>query len=241
MADNNELSSPSYANWLGGLKSRVQQVQTKAAVSVNRELLSFYWELGCDIIEKQRTATWGTGFLKRLSVDLSSELPDIKGFSYRNIRLIRQWCHFYLEHFPNLATSCCQIKNNTQSVENKQIENSIISDEAITQQAVAQLPESILESITSIPWGHNIAIISKCSSLKEALYYISQTLIRKNIGAILLGKDNASIKKETPGPLNRKRSRKGSRGQRSQNGHICWISQTFCIRNRQLTVGGAYS
>lgn len=30
--------------------------------------------------------------------------------------------------------------------------------------------------ITQIPWGHNIAIISKCKNLKEALFYVRNTL-----------------------------------------------------------------
>ena len=38
---------------------------------------------------------------------------------------------------------------------------------SIGQQAVAQL--------TAIPWGHNLAIISKCRSHAEALYYVQQT------------------------------------------------------------------
>jgi predicted nuclease of restriction endonuclease-like (RecB) superfamily len=42
-------------------------------------------------------------------------------------------------------------------------QNSVIS-----QQAVGQ--------ITQIPWGHNIAIISKCKSLTEAIYYVHNTM-----------------------------------------------------------------
>ncbi|GHC62253.1 PDDEXK nuclease domain-containing protein [Roseibacillus persicicus] len=186
MAESNDLSSPSYAQWLGELKDRVQQVQTKAAISVNRELLTFYWELGCEIIEKQKSATWGSGFLKQLSIDLSNAFPSLKGFSYRNIRLVRQWCHFYLEHSPNLATSCCQIKENSQPVENETLTELATACGQFGQQAVAKLPESILESITSIPWGHNIAIISKCSSIEEALHYVRQTLTHGWSRAVLV-------------------------------------------------------
>ena len=39
---------------------------------------------------------------------------------------------------------------------------------AIGQQLVAQ--------ITRIPWGHNIAIISKCRHVEEALYYVQNTI-----------------------------------------------------------------
>ena len=84
-----------YSAWLKELKNKVRLVQIKAAVKVNSELLQFYWELGQDILDKQKNAKWGDGFLKQLSVDLSSEFLDIKGFSKRNLELIRQWHVFY--------------------------------------------------------------------------------------------------------------------------------------------------
>ena len=84
-----------YSAWLKELKNKVRLVQIKAAVKVNSELLQFYWELGQDILDKQKNAKWGDGFLKQLSMDLSSEFPDIKGFSKRNLELIRQWYVFY--------------------------------------------------------------------------------------------------------------------------------------------------
>jgi len=180
MAESSDLSSAAYAHWLSTIKRRVQQVQSQAAVSVNRELLTFYWELGCDIIEQQKNATWGTGFLKQLSEDLSSAFPSLKGFSYRNIRSIKQWCQFYLDHSANLATSCSQTdppaNKSTQPTGDEESTNLATACGQIEQLAVAQLPEAVLESITSIPWGHNIAIISKCSSIKKALYYVDQTI-----------------------------------------------------------------
>ena len=45
-----------YAAWLGELKARIRQSQIKAAVKVNTELLQLYWQLGSDIVEKQREA-----------------------------------------------------------------------------------------------------------------------------------------------------------------------------------------
>ena len=59
-----------YKNWLATLKSKIRQVQLKAIVAVNRELLLFYWELGADIVEKQKSSSWGDSFLKTLSKDL---------------------------------------------------------------------------------------------------------------------------------------------------------------------------
>lgn len=84
-----------YTLWLKELKSRVRQTQLKAAVQVNSTLLAFYWELGAEIVERQQKASWGDGFLKQLSQDMSAEFPEIKGFSRRNLELIRQWYQFW--------------------------------------------------------------------------------------------------------------------------------------------------
>lgn len=58
----NVAASPDYRAWLGNLKARFRQVQLKAAVAVNTELLQFYWELGADILAKQATQAWGSGW-----------------------------------------------------------------------------------------------------------------------------------------------------------------------------------
>ena len=84
-----------YKDWLQDLKGKIQQSQIKAAIQVNSELLRLYWQIGKDIVEKQAQAKWGDGFLQTLSADLCKEFPTIKGFSYRNLKSIRQWYLFY--------------------------------------------------------------------------------------------------------------------------------------------------
>ena len=136
-----------YAIWLKELKNRVRSVQVKAMVKVNTEMLNFYWELGKDIVEKQNSTSWGDGFIKQLSRDLMKEFPNMKGFSVRNIKYIRQWFLFF-----------------SQSI-------------TIGQQAVAQLGNTMAKQLVSqIPWGHNIAIITKCKSIDEALFYVNSTI-----------------------------------------------------------------
>ena len=84
-----------YRQWLGELKVRFRQVQLKAAVAVNSAMLQFYWDLGADIVAKQTQSVWGGGFMKQLSTDLMREFPDMKGFSIRNLKYIRQWHEFW--------------------------------------------------------------------------------------------------------------------------------------------------
>jgi predicted nuclease of restriction endonuclease-like (RecB) superfamily len=91
----NLTTSPDYRQWLGDLKTRFRHVQLEAAVAVNTQLLQFYWELGADIVARQASQSWGSGFLEQLSRDLMQEFPGIKGFSVRNLKYIRQWHSFW--------------------------------------------------------------------------------------------------------------------------------------------------
>lgn len=56
-----------------------------------------YWDLGKSIVEKQKNSKWGENFLEQLSSDLCEEFPDMKGFSKRNLELIRQWYRYWVK------------------------------------------------------------------------------------------------------------------------------------------------
>jgi predicted nuclease of restriction endonuclease-like (RecB) superfamily len=98
-----------YKKWIIDLKTKVRQIQLKAAVAVNQQLLTFYWELGTEIIEKQKKATWGDGFIQQLSRDLMIEFPDMKGFSERNIHYIRQWVLFWSKESTILLQAVAEL------------------------------------------------------------------------------------------------------------------------------------
>ena len=93
----NKMITTEYKEWLSEIKQNFQSSQIKASIQVNKTLLGFYWNLGSQIVEKQKEYKWGSGFLQQLSSDLSSEFPDIKGFSKRNLELIRKWFLFWQE------------------------------------------------------------------------------------------------------------------------------------------------
>ena len=96
MKSNSKLIiSKDYKNWISNLKLKFQQAQIKASVKVNNTLIEFYWELGADIVQKQKESSWGSGFLKQVSKDLMAKFPDVKGFSEPNLKHIRTWWNFY--------------------------------------------------------------------------------------------------------------------------------------------------
>ena len=90
----NNLSTD-YKEFIKNIKSKILSSQLKAHIKVNEELLRLYWELATMIEEKQAQSSWGDRFLKDISKDLKIEFPNMKGFSYRNLKYIRQWYNFY--------------------------------------------------------------------------------------------------------------------------------------------------
>lgn len=109
MSSDKNVVSPDYRAWLTELKTRFRQIQLKAAVTVNNALLQYYWDLGQEILEKQQHFAWGEGFLKQLSADLMREFPEMKGFSKRNLELIRQWRQYWSSATPIAQQAVSQI------------------------------------------------------------------------------------------------------------------------------------
>ncbi len=142
-----------YSAFLKDVKQRIQSAQIKAAVRVNQELLTLYWDLGEQIIEKQREAKWGDGFLEQMSRDLLADFPELKGFSKRNLELMRQWVCFWNPIGPQVVAQIA-----------KQVASQLSSNESV-RQLVAQ-----------IPWWHNILIIQKIEDFSEALFYVRKTI-----------------------------------------------------------------
>lgn len=89
-----------YRDLLGDIKVRVRQAQQKAALSANLEMLLIYWDIGRMIAARQKLEGWGAGVFPRLAADLKNELPEEKGFSLRNLKLMVQFHQEYPDVFP---------------------------------------------------------------------------------------------------------------------------------------------
>ena len=86
-----------YSEFLASLKRRVQEARLKATLSVNRELILLYWEIGQMILQRQKNEGWGAKVIERLALDLRKEFPEMKGFSPRNLLFMRSLA----EAFPD--------------------------------------------------------------------------------------------------------------------------------------------
>ena len=166
MAGNMTLAGNSeFKSWVLQLKKDIRSAQVKAAIKVNTELLRLYWRMGADICEKQKSATWGDGWLKELSRELMAEFPDMKGFSYRNLKYIRQWYEFYNQQLIIGQQLVAQLENNER------------------KQPVAPISEDVF---FSVPWGHHLYIISQCKDVDRAVFYLNKTVENGWSRAVLL-------------------------------------------------------
>jgi len=84
-----------YFKFLNDLKNKIKQSQHQAYRTVNKELISLYWDLGKSIVEKQEKLGWGQKIIQQLAEDLQKEFPQNSGFSERNLKYMRK---FYLEY-----------------------------------------------------------------------------------------------------------------------------------------------
>ncbi len=85
-----------YHAFLSGVKDRLKSAQIRAALSANSELVKFYWDLGSELIEKQKTFKWGDHFLEQFSKDMRQAVPGMQGFSVTTLKRMR----LFAKKFP---------------------------------------------------------------------------------------------------------------------------------------------
>jgi len=136
-----------YAKFVEDIKARIRVAQVKVALSVNRELISLYWDIGKSIVQRQEIEGWGKSVVEQLSHDIRTEFPHIKGFSPQNMWYMRAFYLAWTEEVLNL------------------------------QQPVGDLDgKSLPQAVGEIPWGHNLQLISKIKDPVERFWYSRMTM-----------------------------------------------------------------
>jgi predicted nuclease of restriction endonuclease-like (RecB) superfamily len=161
-----------YAEWIAELKHRYRSAQVKASVRVNAEKLLFNWELGRDLVQKKAEERWGAGVVEQVSLDLKREFPNASGLSARNLWYMKQWYLYYSDYnrqFLKQLGAEMQIPENHINIKMHQLGAEIIEGNN-------KVNDIFPTSFSLVPWRHHIEIITRCTSIEEALFYIKKTI-----------------------------------------------------------------
>lgn len=74
MDKNLKTTAGDYADLLHNLKERIRAAQVRASLSVNRELVLLYWQIGRDILSRQEAQGWGSKVIDRTLPHPQSDL-----------------------------------------------------------------------------------------------------------------------------------------------------------------------
>lgn len=159
-----------FSKLLGEVKLRIQFAQTRAMAAVNSELVRLYWDIGRLIDERQLHEGWGAAVIPRLAAELRNELPEIKGFSERNIDRMIAFFRAYptpSQFSPQVVAKLSPPKKAPESA----AQLSVITK---SPQPVAKSESESL--LWQIPWGHHVWLMEKVKDLSARLWYMQQTL-----------------------------------------------------------------
>jgi predicted nuclease of restriction endonuclease-like (RecB) superfamily len=90
-----EILTGAYQELLDDLKNRIHNARVRAVVSVNRELILLYWQIGQAILDRQSKEGWGSKVIEHLADDLRHEFSDMKGLSRANLFYMRAFAEAY--------------------------------------------------------------------------------------------------------------------------------------------------
>jgi predicted nuclease of restriction endonuclease-like (RecB) superfamily len=151
---------------LADVKVRIQSAQTHAVLAVNSELVRLYWDVGRIIDERQRSEGWGAAVIPRLAKELNNELPELKGFSERNIKRMLAFYREYPHSIVPQAAAQLGVSSSPHSVAKS------VSPGKMPQVAARGSDELLC----SIPWFHHVILMEKVKDISARRWYMEQTL-----------------------------------------------------------------
>ena len=157
-----------YPALLKEVKDRIRQAQIKAVLSANAEMLLMYWDVGRIIAERRSAEGWGTKIIQRLALDIRNDLPEIKGFSERNLK---RMFAFYNEY--------SMLSIGPLAVAQLAASGAPRGGPPPVAQLNGEAPNStdvhLIEFVLRLPWAHN-AVLLGVKDLTSRLWYMAQTL-----------------------------------------------------------------
>jgi predicted nuclease of restriction endonuclease-like (RecB) superfamily len=179
-----------YAPFLSAVKDRIRAAQVRATLSANAELIHLYWDIGRAIAAMQEKEGWGAGVIPRLARDIANDLPEVKGFSERNIGRMIAFAREYPGMKVFLPQSAAKFIAPTKGpLALAQLPTVSILPQAaakfgggeIVPQPAAQLAEGddltkVQQLAAQIPWFHHVILMEKVKDLRARRWYVEQTI-----------------------------------------------------------------
>lgn len=89
------ITNKSYIDLIETLKNEIKSARIRAHLSVNRELVLLYWNIGKRILERQQAEGWGAKVIENISKDLRKEFTEMRGLSSRNLVYMQTFVKAY--------------------------------------------------------------------------------------------------------------------------------------------------
>ena len=161
-----------FAKLLAEVKGRIQEAQTRAVLAANSELVRLYWDIGPMIDTRQRREGWGAAVIPSLAKELKNELPELKGFSERNIKRMLAFYREYSDPLAFVQEPLARLPA-PEKVPQPVAQTRSPATAAKVPQPVALLRENPL---WSVPWAHHVILIEKVKDSSVRRWYMGQTL-----------------------------------------------------------------
>ena len=142
-------------------------------MSVSKQTVLLYWDIGKAVSVKLRLTGWGNAVVEQLAKDLQTEIPGVRGFSTRNIRNMKRFYEFYAQLGFDLNTTELNLATAVAKLQSDDFQKNIILPDYAT--TVAELQKHVYELIVNVGWVQNCLILEKCKDLKQILFYLKQT------------------------------------------------------------------
>jgi predicted nuclease of restriction endonuclease-like (RecB) superfamily len=146
-----------YGAFVSEIKELIYRRQYEALKKVNAELIQLYWDIGAEIDRKQREQGWGKSIVEILAKELQKEFPGVRGFSARNLWLMR---NFYIEYSGNVKLQPMVAVLGRPNL------HPLGAD-----LGSATLPALLAE----VGWNKNVVIMQKCKDPLKREFYIKMT------------------------------------------------------------------
>jgi len=163
-----------YLQLIQDIKLRIAHSRYIAARLANQEQLKLYLSVGALIDRKIQEQQWGTNVISQIALDLKKELPELRGFSDRNLRKMRQFYQAYsVEEIWPLLTAKLQSADNVMDIIWRSSTAKLKPTENGISQAVATHSDDwVLSSFMGITFTHHVLLLNKCQGYEERLFYM---------------------------------------------------------------------